>query len=274
MHQIYFIIFTFDSMQSSSRSETVLIAFARLLKIMDELREKCPWDKKQTIDSLRSLTLEETYELADAITNGNWEDIREELGDLMLHLVFYGKIASEKGLFTLTEVLDGICDKLIKRHPHIYGDVEVKDEQDVKRNWEQIKLSEGKRSVLEGVPASLPALVKAVRLQEKARQVGFDWDHAGQVLEKVREEEAELNQAIEQGSPEEKEAEFGDLLFAWINYARFINVDPESALSRTNQKFIRRFQAVEVLAAQRGLELHTMGLVELDSLWNEVKRSE
>lgn len=261
-------------MQSYTRSETPIIAFARLLKIMDELREKCPWDKKQTIDSLRTLTLEETYELADAITSGNWEDIREELGDLMLHLVFYGKIASEKGLFTMTEVLDGICDKLIKRHPHIYGDVEVKDEQDVKRNWEQIKLSEGKRSVLEGVPASLPALVKAVRLQEKARQVGFDWDHAGQVLEKVREEEAELNQAIEQGSPQEKEAEFGDLLFAWINYARFINVDPESALSRTNQKFIRRFQAVEVLAAQRGLELHKMGLVELDSLWNEVKRSE
>ena len=264
----------FEQMPQITDKESASIAFKRLLEIMDELREKCPWDKKQTIDSLRSLTLEETYELADAITTGDWSAIREELGDLILHLVFYSKIASEQGTFNMTDVLNGICEKLIKRHPHIYGDVKVNDEEAVKRNWEQIKLSEGKKSVLAGVPVSLPALVKAVRLQEKARQVGFDWDHAGQVLDKVREEEAELNQALEKADPVETEAEFGDLLFAWVNYARFINVDPESALSRTNQKFIRRFQALEDLAAQRKLDLHTMGLAELDLLWKEVKRSE
>ncbi len=264
----------FEQMPPITDKESASIAFKRLLEIMDELREKCPWDKKQTIDSLRSLTLEETYELADAITTGDWSAIREELGDLILHLVFYSKIASEQGTFNMTDVLNGICEKLIKRHPHIYGDVKVNDEEDVKRNWEQIKLSEGKKSVLAGVPVSLPALVKAVRLQEKARQVGFDWDHAGQVLDKVREEEAELNQALEKADLAETEAEFGDLLFAWVNYARFINVDPESALSRTNQKFIRRFQALEDLAAQRKLDLHTMGLAELDLLWEEVKRSE
>ncbi len=264
----------FEQMPPITDKESASIAFKRLLEIMDELREKCPWDKKQTIDSLRSLTLEETYELADAITTCDWSAIREELGDLILHLVFYSKIASEQGTFNMTDVLNGICEKLIKRHPHIYGDVKVNDEEDVKRNWEQIKLSEGKKSVLAGVPVSLPALVKAVRLQEKARQVGFDWDHAGQVLDKVREEEAELNQALEKADPVETEAEFGDLLFAWVNYARFINVDPESALSRTNQKFIRRFQALEDLAAQRKLDLHTMGLAELDLLWEEVKRSE
>ncbi len=264
----------FEQMPPITDKESASIAFKRLLEIMDELREKCPWDKKQTIDSLRSLTLEETYELADAITTGDWSAIREELGDLILHLVFYSKIASEQGTFNLTDVLNGICEKLIKRHPHIYGDVKVNNEEDVKRNWEQIKLSEGKKSVLAGVPVSLPALVKAVRLQEKARQVGFDWDHAGQVLDKVREEEVELNQALEKADPAETEAEFGDLLFAWVNYARFINVDPESALSRTNQKFIRRFQALEDLAAQRKLDLHTMGLAELDLLWEEVKRSE
>jgi len=264
----------FEQMPQITDKESASIAFKRLLEIMDELREKCPWDKKQTIDSLRSLTLEETYELADAITTGDWSAIREELGDLILHLVFYSKIASEQGTFNMTDVLNGICEKLIKRHPHIYGDVKVNDEEDVKRNWEQIKLSEGKKSVLAGVPVSLPALVKAVRLQEKARQVGFDWDHAGQVLDKVREEEAELNLALEKADLAETEAEFGDLLFAWVNYARFINVDPESALSRTNQKFIRRFQALEDLAAQRKLDLHTMGLAELDLLWEEVKRSE
>jgi len=264
----------FEQMPQITDKESASIAFKRLLEIMDELREKCPWDKKQTIDSLRSLTLEETYELADAITTGDWSAIREELGDLILHLVFYSKIASEQGTFNMTDVLNGICEKLIKRHPHIYGDVKVNDEEAVKRNWEQIKLSEGKKSVLAGVPVSLPALVKAVRLQEKARQVGFDWDHAGQVLDKVREEEAELNQALEKADPVETEAEFGDLLFAWVNYARFINVDPESALSRTNQKFIRRFQALEDLAAQLKLDLHTMGLAELDLLWEEVKRSE
>ncbi len=261
-------------MPTITDKESASVAFVRLLEIMDELREKCPWDKKQTMDSLRSLTLEETYELADAITNGDGSAIREELGDLILHLVFYSKIASEQGVFNMTDVLNGICEKLIKRHPHIYGDVQVNGEEDVKRNWEQIKLSEGKKSVLAGVPASLPALVKAIRLQEKARQVGFDWDHAGQVLDKVREEEAELNQALQQGDPTETEAEFGDLLFAWVNYARFIQVDPESALSRTNQKFIRRFQALESLAAQRKLDLPSMGLAELDLLWEEVKRSE
>ncbi len=261
-------------MQSANPSDAALTAFARLLQIMDELREQCPWDKKQTIDSLRSLTLEETYELADAITNRNWSEIKEELGDLILHIVFYSRIASEEQVFTIRDVLEGISNKLVKRHPHIYGDVKVENEEDVKRNWERIKLSEGKKSVLSGVPASLPALVKAVRLQEKARQVGFDWDNADQVLEKVREEEQELNDAIRSGQPKEVEAEFGDLLFAWINYARFIGVDPESALSRTNQKFIRRFQALEVLAIDRGLDLHSMDLAALDELWNEVKRTE
>ena len=261
-------------MQLDPQRTSALEAFDRLIGIMDELRTKCPWDQKQTIDSLRSLTLEETYELADAITNGNWSDIREELGDLMLHLVFYSRIGQEQGQFTLTEVLTGICEKLIKRHPHIYGDVKVENEADVKRNWEQIKLSEGKKSVLAGVPASLPALVKALRLQDKAKQVGFEWERAEQVLEKVREEEAELMEAIEQGTQAEREAEFGDLLFSWVNYARFIGVDPESALSRTNQKFIRRFQSVENLAEQRGLNLVQMSLIELDALWNEVKESE
>lgn len=261
-------------MSSSASHEPALIAFSRLLTIMDELREKCPWDQKQTIDSLRSLTLEETYELADAITTGSLSDIREELGDLILHIVFYSRIASEKNAFNITDVLNGICDKLVKRHPHIYGDVQVDDENDVKRNWEKIKLSEGKRSVLSGVPASLPALVKAVRLQEKARQVGFDWDHAGQVLDKVREEEKELHEALQTGTIEQQEAEFGDLLFAWINYARFINIDPESALSRTNHKFMRRFQAMEDLARERGLDMHSMDLEQLDLLWEEVKRGE
>jgi XTP/dITP diphosphohydrolase len=261
-------------MSLSTAQEPALLAFSRLLTIMDELRERCPWDQKQTIDSLRSLTLEESYELAEAITAGNYPDIKEELGDLILHIVFYSRIATEKGSFTITDVLNGICDKLVKRHPHIYGDVQVNDENDVKRNWEKIKLSEGKRSVLSGVPVSLPALVKAVRLQEKARQVGFDWDHAGQVLEKVREEERELNEALQTGTKDEQESEFGDLLFAWINYARFINIDPESALSRTNQKFIRRFQAMEDLVRARGLDLHSMNLEELDRLWEEVKRGE
>lgn len=251
-----------------------LDAFSRLIDIMDELREKCPWDKKQTIDTLRSLTLEESYELADAITKGDWKELKEELGDLLLHIVFYSRIGKEQGQFTIAEMINGICDKLVKRHPHIYGDVHVNNEDDVKRNWEQIKLSEGKKSVLSGVPASLPALVKALRLQEKAKQVGFEWEQTEQVLEKVREEEAELQQAIQSGSPEEREAEFGDLLFSWVNYARFIGVDPESALSRTNQKFIRRFQALEALAAERGLALTNMTLAEMDGLWNEVKESE
>lgn len=261
-------------MDQAPQSRPELLAFSRLVDILDELREKCPWDKKQTIDSLRSLTLEETYELADAITKGDWAEIQEELGDLLLHIVFYSRIGKEQGQFTLTEVIHGICEKLIKRHPHIYSDVQVQNEEEVKRNWEQIKLSEGKKSVLAGVPASLPALVKALRLQEKAKQVGFEWEQAEQVLEKVREEEAELMEAISHGTPAEREAEFGDLLFSWINYARFIGVDPESALSRTNQKFIRRFQALENLAEQRGQRLLEMSLSEMDVLWDEVKGSE
>ena len=261
-------------MHQAPQHRPELFAFSRLIDIMDELREKCPWDKKQTIDSLRSLTLEETYELADAITKSDWGEIQEELGDLLLHIVFYGRIGKEEGKFTLTEVINGICDKLIKRHPHIYGDVQVQNEEEVKRNWEQIKLSEGKKSVLAGVPASLPALVKALRLQEKAKQVGFEWEQAEQVLGTVRDEEAELMEAISQGTPAQREAEFGDLLFSWINYARFIGVDPESALSRTNQKFIRRFQALESLALQRGQRLLEMSLSEMDALWDEVKDSE
>ncbi len=249
-------------------------AFARLLTIMDELREKCPWDRKQTIDSLRSLTLEETYELADAITDADWAGIKEELGDLILHIVFYSRIAQEHKKFDISDVVEGICEKLIKRHPHIYADVQVGNEEDVKRNWEKIKLSEGKRSVLAGVPASLPALVKALRLQEKAKQVGFDWETADQVFGKVKEEEAELQEAIESADLVKKEEELGDLLFAWVNYARFIGVDPESALSRTNKKFIDRFQKMEILAEQRGLSLADMDLSALDGLWNEAKRSE
>ena len=261
-------------MQQNPQRAADLDAFSRLIDIMDELREKCPWDKKQTIDSLRSLTLEESYELADAITEGDWKGVKEELGDLLLHIVFYSRIGKEQGHFTIADMIQSICDKLVKRHPHIYGNVHVNNEEDVKRNWEQIKLSEGKKSVLSGVPASLPALVKALRLQEKAKQVGFEWEQTDQVLEKVREEEAELKQAIETGTPEDREAEFGDLLFSWVNYARFIGVDPESALSRTNQKFIRRFQALEVLATQRGLTLTDMRLSDMDALWNEVKESE
>ena len=261
-------------MQNNPQRTADLDAFSRLIDIMDELREQCPWDKKQTIDTLRSLTLEESYELADAITQGDWKGIREELGDLLLHIVFYSRIGKEQGQFSIAEMIHALCDKLVNRHPHIYGDVKVNDEEDVKRNWEQIKLSEGKKSVLSGVPASLPALVKALRLQEKAKQVGFEWEQTDQVLEKVREEEAELKQAIEIGTPEEREAEFGDLLFSWVNYARFIGVDPESALSRTNQKFIRRFQALETLAAQRGRVLTQMSVTDMDDLWNEVKLSE
>ncbi len=261
-------------MQSQTTPSPASHAFERLLTIMDELREKCPWDRKQTIDSLRSLTLEETYELADAITDADWAGIKEELGDLILHIVFYCRIAREQGKFDVSAVIDGICEKLIKRHPHIYADVRVENEEDVKRNWEQIKLSEGKRSVLAGVPGSLPALVKALRLQEKAKQVGFDWERADQVFGKVKEEEAELMEAIESADPVKKEEELGDLLFAWVNYARFIGVDPESALSRTNKKFIDRFQKMEILAEQRGLSLADMELSALDGLWNEAKRSE
>ncbi|MFN9666948.1 MAG: nucleoside triphosphate pyrophosphohydrolase [Bacteroidota bacterium] len=247
-------------------------AFLRLLQIMDELREKCPWDKKQTEQTLRPLTIEETYELADAITKNDWQGIREELGDLMLHLVFYTRIAQEQGLFTMDEVIHGICDKLISRHPHVYGDVQVKDEDDVKKNWEQLKMREGKKSVLGGVPVSLPALVKAIRIQEKAKQVGFEWENRADVWKKVEEETAELQEAIAQESPAAIEEEYGDLLFSLVNYARFLQVDPEGALERTNQKFIRRFQLMEAAAAADGRSLHNMSLQEMDELWNKSKQ--
>lgn len=247
-------------------------AFQRLVQIMDELREKCPWDRKQTIQSLRQMTLEETYELTDAITDQDWASIKEELGDLLLHIVFYSKIASEEGRFTIGDVLNGISKKLIDRHPHIYGDVQVNDDEDVKRNWEKLKLKEGKRSVLSGVPRTLPALVKAMRLQEKAKQVGFEWENTGQVWEKVREEEEELRQAISEGNTRQVEEEFGDLMFSLVNLARFLTVDAENALEITNKKFINRFTQMEEKAMASGKDLKGMTLQEMDAIWNQIKR--
>jgi MazG family protein len=247
-------------------------AFERLIRIMDELREKCPWDRKQTIQSLRQMTLEETYELTDAITENNWKSIKEELGDLLLHIVFYSKIASEQNQFTVEEVLNGISQKLIDRHPHIYGNVEVKDEEDVKRNWEKLKIKEGKQSVLSGVPKTLPALVKAMRLQEKARQVGFEWENKEQVWEKVKEEESELHEAIESGDQKKMEEEFGDLVFSLVNFARFLTIDAENALEITNKKFINRFSQMEEKAMASGKNLNEMTLQEMDSIWNQIKR--
>ena len=244
----------------------------RLVKIMDELRAQCPWDKKQTIQTLRSLTIEETYELADAITEGNWKEIREELGDILLHIVFYAKIASEQKQFSLEDVINGVCEKLIFRHPHIYGDVQVENEDDVKRNWEKLKLKEGKKSVLGGVPAALPATVKAMRLQEKAKQVGFEWDNRGQVWEKVEEEKRELQEAIVDGNTESIEDEYGDLVFSLINYARFLHIDAENALERTNKKFIDRFSRMEQAAIARGKNLPEMSLGEMDEIWNQIKK--
>lgn len=254
----------------SSSPET---AFARLVTIMDELREQCPWDKKQTIQTLRSMTIEETYELVDAITAEDWKGIREELGDLMLHLVFYARIGKEQQQFSLTEVIDGICDKLIFRHPHIYGDVKVQDDEEVKRNWEKLKMKEGKTSVLSGVPKGLPATVKAMRLQEKAKQVGFEWDHREQVWDKIKEEERELQEALAEGDPVKIEEEFGDLIFSWINYARFIGVDAEHALERTNQKFMDRFTRMEAAAKAGGKDLQDMTLTEMDAVWNKIKQA-
>lgn len=244
----------------------------RLLTIMDELREKCPWDKKQTEQTLRTLTIEETYELADAITNNDWNGIKEELGDILLHIVFYAKIGAEQNKFTIDEVIDGVCEKLIRRHPHIYGDVKVENEEDVKRNWEQIKLQEGKKSVLGGVPTSLPATVKAIRLQEKARQVGFEWEEKEQVWQKVEEEMGEMKEAIAAGDQNAVEAEFGDLMFSLINYARFLQVDAETALELTNRKFIDRFTKMELLATDKGKVLSEMSLDEMDDLWNTIKK--
>lgn len=254
---------------------------------MDDLREKCPWDKKQTIATLRQLTIEETFELADAISNEDWKGIKEELGDLMLHLLFYTKIGTEQQQFTLTEMLDAIAEKLIYRHPHIYGDpanagqvVTVNNEDDVKRNWEKLKLKEGKKSVLSGVPRSLPAMVKAMRLQEKAKQVGFEWDTREQVWEKVQEEMAELQEEVSKmvsatnpdASQHAIEEEFGDLIFSLINYARFLQIDAENSLERTNKKFISRFTAMEQMATEKGKQLHDMTLEEMDALWNTVKK--
>jgi MazG family protein len=253
-------------------SNSAADAFVRLTTIMDELREKCPWDKKQTVQSLRQLTIEETYELADAITENDWKGIKEELGDLMLHIVFYAKIGDEQGQFKLTEVINGICDKLIARHPHIYGDVKVNNEEDVKSNWEKLKLKEGKTSVLSGVPKSLPSTVKAMRLQEKAKQVGFEWDTKEQVWEKVEEEMAELQDAVKNKEQSAIEEEFGDLIFSLINYARFLQVDAENALEVTNKKFIHRFTQMEQTALREGKNLNTMNLEEMDAIWNSIKR--
>jgi XTP/dITP diphosphohydrolase len=258
-------------------ANTPSTAFERLLTIMDDLRLNCPWDKKQTLESLRHLTIEEVYELSDSILSQDMPEIKKELGDIMLHLVFYARIASETNEFNITDVLNGICDKLINRHPHIYGDVEVNDEADVKRNWEQIKLKEGNKSVLGGVPASLPALVKASRIQEKARGVGFDWEEKSQVWAKVEEEmqefknefNAEDNSTIDH---DKAESEFGDLLFSLINYARFININPEDALEKTNRKFIKRFQYLENKAKENGKQLHDMSLAEMDVFWDEAKK--
>jgi MazG family protein len=247
-----------------------LDSFERLLNIMDELREKCPWDKKQTMESLRNLTIEETYELADAILDKDLKGIKEEIGDVMLHLVFYAKMGDEKQSFDIADALNAVCEKLISRHPHIYGDVVVKDEAEVKANWEKLKLKEGKKSVLEGVPKSLPAMVKAYRMQEKTAMVGFEWENKEQVWEKVQEEIEELKEA-ELLSFDEKEEEFGDVLFSLINYARFIKVDPETALEKVNVKFKRRFEHIEALATK---DLNDMTLAEMDALWNDAKRIE
>jgi XTP/dITP diphosphohydrolase len=254
----------------NSRKEQ-LAAFNRLLDIMDELREKCPWDKKQTLESLRHLTIEETYELADAILDNDLQEIKKELGDVLLHIVFYAKIGSEKKAFDIGDVANAISDKLIDRHPHIYGDVKVENEEDVKRNWEQLKLTEGKASVLEGVPKNLPAVVKASRIQEKVSGVGFDWEEPAQVWQKVQEELEELNEEIKKGNKENTEKDFGDVLFSMINYARFIGVNPENALEKTNKKFINRFQFLEKAAKKEGKNISDMSLTEMNVHWENSK---
>jgi len=248
-------------------------SFEKLVQIMDELREKCPWDRKQTIQSLRQMTIEESYELVDAITENDWKSIREELGDLLLHIVFYSKIAEEQNQFTIEDVVNGISQKLIDRHPHIYGNVEVKNDEDVKRNWEKLKIKEGKRSILSGVPKTLPALIKAMRLQEKAKQVGFEWENKEQVWEKVKEEENELMQAISENNQQMIEEEFGDLVFSLVNFARFLSIDAENALEITNKKFINRFTQMEEKAIGSGKNLKDMSLQEMDSIWNQIKRN-
>lgn len=251
-----------------------LVAFERLLNIMDDLRNQCPWDMKQTLESLRYLTIEETYELSDAIIEKDYDELKGEIGDLMLHMVFYSKIASESNHFDITDVLNGICEKLVRRHPHIYGDVTVKDEEEVKRNWEQIKLKEkGRKTVLQGVPKSLPAMVKANRIQDKVRGVGFDWKHDHQVWDKVKEELKELEEEVSSGASHEKiEGEFGDVLFSLINYARHVKVNPEDALERTNKKFIKRFNYLEQKSTELGKPLDQMTLAEMDIYWEEAKK--
>ena len=254
----------------TTHQEYKLEAFSRLLRIMDDLREHCPWDRKQTNESLRNLTIEETYELADEIIEGRSEGIKEETGDIMLHTVFYAKIAEEAGDWNVGDALHAICDKLVKRHPHVYGDLNVADEEEVKKNWEQLKLEEGKKSILQGVPNSLPAMVKAWRMQEKTAQVGFEWETKEQVWEKVEEEIAELHEAVDNDfSQEKKEEEFGDVLFSLINYARFLNIEPETALERVNKKFKSRFEYIEKKAPKN---LSDMTLGEMDALWNEAKK--
>jgi len=260
-----------NKIEAVDKNDVRLIAFQRLLNIMDDLREKCPWDKKQTFETLRHLTIEETYELSDSIAEMDLNGIKGEIGDLMLHMVFYAKLGSEIGAFDITDVLNSICDKLVHRHPHIYGDVTVESEEEVKANWEKLKLKEGKKSVLEGVPNGLPALVKAMRIQEKVRGIGFDWDSAEQVKDKVDEELGELCEAIESGNQKHVHEEFGDVLFALVNYSRFIGVNPDTALTDTNSKFIKRFQKMEELVQLENKNLSDMDLSEMDNYWNKAK---
>jgi XTP/dITP diphosphohydrolase len=249
-----------------------LAAFERLLNIMDELRVKCPWDQKQTLESIRPLTIEETYELSDSIIEGDYPNIRKEIGDLLLHIVFYARIGSETGLFDITSVINSLNEKLIFRHPHVFKDVEVADDTEVKKNWEQLKIKEGNKSVLGGVPASLPSLIKASRIQEKVRAVGFDWEKREQVWDKVHEEMQEVMEEAEKGNQDGLEDEFGDLLFSVINAARLYNVDPDTALERTNQKFMKRFHQLEKEVNARGLDLHKMTLAQMDEIWEEAKK--
>ena len=256
----------------NSKHQESLKSIERLLLIMDDLRAQCPWDKKQTMQTLRTLTIEETYELTDAIIDDDMEEVKKELGDLLLHIAFYSKIGDEKGLFDIGQVAEAISDKLVDRHPHIYGDVTVADEAEVKRNWEKLKLKEGKKSVLEGVPRSLPALVKAQRIQEKAAGIGFDWEQPEQVFDKVREELQEFSEEVTRQDKDRMESEFGDILFALINYARFLKINPENALERTNKKFIYRFQYLEERAREEGKSLLEMTLDEMDVYWEEAKR--
>lgn len=246
-------------------------AFGRILTIMDELREKCPWDKKQTLESLRPLTIEETYELSDAIIKKDLGLLKEELGDLLLHIVFYAKIGEEQGAFDIAQVINDLCEKLIRRHPHIYGDVKVENEEQVKQNWEKLKMKEGRKSVMGGVPESLPALIKAWRIQDKAKQVGFEWDNIEDVWKKVEEELGEFKEVAKEADHDRMEDEFGDLLFSLVNYSRFVNIDPETALERTNQKFLKRFRYIEEVALAQGKQLTDMTLGEMDAIWNEAK---